>query len=300
MVDTPAEKPKRRTTKAKSGDTPSPAPAKRAASTRAKTPVQAKAADKPVKTATAAPKAAAAPKPRAPRKAAAPRKTVPAAPVKAAPAPAPAPAATAAATPVSRGGWLAAIGAAAAVGGAWLVWRASRADEPDYQVVEQDGAVEVRKYPSLVTASTHNAGERDAALGEGFQTLADYIFAKSRPGPKLAMTAPVLSDHQSDGRWRTRFIMPTGKARAELPAPPAGVELASEPGARVAAIGFSGRPTNDMLEDKEQQLRSWLQLKGYPHEARAVHAFYNAPFLPGPLRRNEVLIRLSSEGGTGL
>lgn len=196
-------------------------------------------------------------------------------------------------------GWLAAIGAAVAVGGAWFVWRSSRAEEPDFQLVEGDGAIEIRKYPALVTAATKVRGERDRALNEGFRTLADYIFAKSRPGPKLPMTAPVLSDADKNGGWRTRFVMPTGKARAELPAPPAGVELASEPAARLAAIRFSGRADPATLELKEAELRTWLQTKALPHEGKAVYALYNAPFLPGPLRRNEVLIRLSDEGGTG-
>jgi hypothetical protein len=40
-------------------------------------------------------------------------------------------------------------------------------------------------------------------------------------------------------------------------------------------------------------------MRGLPHEGKAVHAFYNAPFLPGPFRRNEVLIELSNEGGAG-
>jgi DNA gyrase inhibitor GyrI len=194
-------------------------------------------------------------------------------------------------------GLLAALGAAVAVGGAWFVWRASRAEEPDYQTIESDGAIEIRKYPPLVTAGTQVRGERQQALSEGFRTLADYIFAKSRSGPKLPMTAPVLADAPGNGGWRTRFIMPSGKARAELPVAPDGVELVSEPAARVAAIRFSGRADDATLETKEAELRSWLQTKGLPHEGKAVHGFYNAPFLPGPFRRNEVLVRLSDEGG---
>jgi hypothetical protein len=302
MADTPADKPKRRrTTKAGGADAPAAKPAR---TTRAKAPAKATEAAPRSRAKKPAPAPAAAEaKPKAaPRKRAAPK---PAA-VKAAPAPTPAPA-PAPAPAVEREtfpeppklGWMAALGAAAAVGGAWFVWRASRAEEPDYQTVESDGAMEVRKYPSLVTAATVTHGEREKALGEGFRTLADYIFAKSRPGPRLPMTAPVLSDAPGGNGWRTRFIMPRGTARAELPAAPEGVELASEPAARIAAIRFSGRADGETLETKEAELRTWLQTKGLPHEGKAVHAFYNAPFLPGPFRRNEVLVRLSDEGGTG-
>lgn len=276
-----------------------PAPAKRGRRPRAK----AADAAAPVK-ATRKPRASAADKPKRQTRA------------KATPAPTPAPAAAVAAVaaPVRKAverarealpdappkaGLLAALGTLAAVGGAFFVWRASKAEEPDYQVLESDGAIEIRRYPALVTAGTEQRGPRTDALNQGFRVLADYIFAKSRPGPKLPMTAPVLSDSDGGGSWRTRFIMPTGKARAELPSAPAGVDLVSESSARVAAIRFSGRADDGDLETKENALRSWLQMRSYPHEGRAVHAFYNAPFLPGPLRRNEVMIVLSQEGGTG-
>lgn len=198
-----------------------------------------------------------------------------------------------------RAGLFAALGTAAIAAGAFFVWRASRADEPRYQTIESDGPIEVRKYPPLVTAGTEHRGQRQPALEEGFRVLADYIFAKSRPGARLPMTAPVLSDTDGDGSWRTRFLMPTGKARGELPSAPAGVELIAEPARRVAAIRFSGRADDAELNAKEGALRSWLKLRGLPNEGKAVHAFYNAPFLPGRMRRNEVMIVLSDEGGTG-
>lgn len=324
MADTPAETPKRRRT-TKTSDAPK-TPRRRTAAAKpaeAETPAVTEAAPaatapekrgrKPrTKAAEAAAPAKATRKPRASAADKPKRQTR----AKATPAPSPAPVAAVAsvAAPVRkaverarealpeappRAGLFAALGTLAAVGGAFFVWRASKAEEPDYQVLESDGAIEIRRYPALVTAGTERRGQRGAALNEGFRVLADYIFAKSRPGPKLPMTAPVLSDSDGGGSWRTRFIMPTGKARAELPSAPAGVDLVSEPSARVAAIRFSGRADDGDLEMKENALRSWLQMRSYPHEGRAVHAFYNAPFLPGPLRRNEVMIVLSEDGGTG-
>jgi hypothetical protein len=188
----------------------------------------------------------------------------------------------------STGGILAALGAA------FFLWRASKADQPDYKLVERDGDFEVREYPGLVTAATEARGPRDAALERGFKVLADYIFAKSRGGDKIAMTAPVLSDGSAKSGWRTRFIMPAGKARADLPSPPSGITLANEPPRRVAAVRFSGRADDADLAAKEGALRSWLQLRAFPSEGLAEHAFYNSPVMPGPLRRNEILITLST------
>jgi hypothetical protein len=309
MADTPAEKPKRsRTAKAAAAGEKKPAPRK-AAAAKPKAAAAAKSETAPAKAAPARkPRAAAAKKAAAPKSA--PRKTTPA------PRPAEAPKAEAAipatiqkaketieravADIPPRTGLLAAIGTAAVVAGAFFVWRASRAEEPPYQTVESDGPIEIRKYPSLVTAGVEFPGERQAALTEGFRALADYLFAKSREGARLPMTAPVLSDTDGGGSWRTRFIMPTGKARAELPQPPSGIELTAEPARRVAVMRFSGRADDATLAAKEGALRSWLQIRGMPSEGRAVHAFYDAPFLPGRMRRNEVMIVLSDEGGMGL
>ena len=236
-------------------------------------------------------------KPRAPRKASA-AAAAPSVPATPPPPPAAAAAPERASAPTRVGPIVAAAGALAAIGGAVFLWRASRADQPDYQVVESDGPIEIRKYPALVTAAAIARGERKAALDQGFRQLVDYLAARSRPGKKLAMIAPVLAD-EDDGVWRTRFIMPLGTARAQLPVAPEGIELASEPARRVAAMRFSGRADDAMLEAKEGALRSWLQLRGLPSEGKAAYAFYNAPVTPGRLRRNEVLITLSDEGGTG-
>jgi DNA gyrase inhibitor GyrI len=299
MADTPApEKPKRRRTTKTAAAKPAKA--------KATSPAKAEGAAKPAPTRQSRPpsvakKSAAKPRTTTARKPAAPKPAKPARTAVVAPAVEKAVETVkrVVADVPPRTGVFAAIGTAAVVAGAFFVWRASRAEEPRYQTVESDNTIEVRKYPSLVTAGTEHRGERQAALTEGFRALADYLFAKSRAGARLPMTAPVLSDTDGDGSWRTRFVMPTGKARAELPKPPAGVELMAEPARRVAVIRFSGRADDATLAAKEGALRSWLQIRGLPSEGRAVHAYYNAPFLPGPMRRNEVMIVLSDEGGTG-
>lgn len=186
-------------------------------------------------------------------------------------------------------------GLIAAIGAAFFLWRSSKADQPDYKLIERDGDFEIREYPGLVTASTEARGPREASLERGFKILADYIFAKSREGERIAMIAPVLSDGSSTSGWRTRFIMPADKARADLPIPPAGVTLANEPPRRIAAVRFAGRAGDADLSTKEGALRSWLQLRALPSEGRAEHAYYNSPLMPGPLRRNEVLITLSTK-----
>ena len=60
----------------------------------------------------------------------------------------------------------------------------------------------------------------------------------------------------------------------------------------VAAVRFAGRPDDAVLAARETELRRWLSDRGLKAAEGAQHAFYNSPFIPGPLRRNEVLIEL--------
>jgi hypothetical protein len=150
-------------------------------------------------------------------------------------------------------------------------------------------------------------GPRRKALGDGFRILADYIFAKSRPGEELPMTVPVMQDSGDpmasdppvfvddmiEGGWRTRFVMPGGQSRDELPAPPEGVSLVELPSRRVGVVSFAGRPGDRDLAAQEDRLRGWLARHGETSEAEPEYAFYNSPMIPGPLRRNEVWLALS-------
>ena len=200
----------------------------------------------------------------------------------------------------------AAVGAAL-VGGAFFYYlREQQTEEPDYRTLATDGDFQIREYPPLTVAETLVHGPRAEALGAGFKALADYIFAKSRDGEKLAMTVPVMQDGGDpmasdpplfddalEGGWRTRFVMPAGRERGELPPPPAGVELVELEQRRVGVVSFAGRPDDRDLAEQEDRLRGWLARRGEASEAEPEYAFYNSPVIPGPLRRNEVWLALS-------
>ena len=192
----------------------------------------------------------------------------------------------------SRTKWIGGgVAAAAAVGVA--AWWLTRVETPPYTLVLKDGVLEVRAYGALTVATTRTKGQRQDALSRGFRVLADYIFAKSRDGEKIAMTAPVLSDADGDS-WRTRFVMPARFVDIAPPEPPAGIEIETVAARRVAAIRFSGRADDRMLAEHEARLREWLEEYGLKATGPAEHAFYNAPFVPGPMRRNEVMLPVAS------
>ncbi len=199
----------------------------------------------------------------------------------------------------------AAVGAAL-VGGALVYYlREKQTEEPDFRALATDGDFQIREYPAMTVAETVVYGPRGEALDDGFRALADYIFAKSRDGEQLPMTVPVMQDagdpmasdpplfdDELEGGWRTRFVMPAGRSKANLPPPGERVALVELEPRRVGVVSFSGRPGDRGLAEQEDRLRGWLARHGEASEAEPEYAFYNSPVIPGPLRRNEVWLAL--------
>jgi len=210
---------------------------------------------------------------------------------------------------------------AAAAIGVW-VYVVQNVETPDYEVVRKDGAIEVRDYPALVVAEVTRTGPRREAVSAGFSPLAAYIFAKDRAGDTISMTAPVTQSREQLGRekiamtapvtqtrtasteegwadpgqtadedrWIVRFIMPSQYKLDDLPSPGGGgVRLEEVPAKRRAAIRFSGHATDAAIAKHEAQLRAWLATQGLIPDGPPTYAYYNDPWTPGPLRRNEVI-----------
>jgi len=180
---------------------------------------------------------------------------------------------------------------AAALGYALL---AAQDDEAEFKTLERDGAFSVRDYPRLLVAETVSLGMRESALTRGFLALADYIVGKDRAGQRIPMTVPVLADGDEDGRgWRTRFVMPARYTPETLPLPGEEIAIRSLPARRIAAVRFAGEATDATLDAHEDALRGWMRGHALSAAGPVEHAFYNPPFTPGLLRRNEVLIPLA-------
>lgn len=192
-----------------------------------------------------------------------------------------------------------------------FVYVIQNVEKPDYQVVAQDGDFELRDYPPLVVAEVSGSGSRQQSLSQGFGPLARYIFAKERGGEriamtapvqqravatdaKIAMTAPVTQTPAEDGSWTVQFIMPAEYGLEDLPAPGnAEVNLQQIPERRIAAVRFSGRTNDQAIAEQQTRLEAWLAERGLEPRGEPIYAYYNDPFTPGPLRRNEVLFEVS-------
>jgi hypothetical protein len=196
-----------------------------------------------------------------------------------------------------RFGRLIATGLGIAVIGAVAVYAQYRTtEEPEFALIRTDGDFELRDYPALVVAEVTSAGDRQRASGASFRRLAAYIFAQDRPqgGESIAMTAPVIQQETDADAWRMRFVMPSKYTLDTLPAAPSDIALFEVPARRMAAVRFSGNGGADDLAAREQQLRAWLAGQDIAPVGEAEYAFYDAPMVPGTLRRNEVLIPVAN------
>ena len=190
-------------------------------------------------------------------------------------------------------------------------------ERPGFELVRQDGAIEIRDYPELVVAEVRKSGSRERAVNRGFGPLANYIFAKNREGGGIAMTAPVTqtrvrldepvamtapvtqqkSGQGAAGTWTIRFIMPSKYKLEDLPKPAGDVTLSTLAARRVVAIRFSGRASDGLIAENEAKLRSWAKGQDLVlSEKSPIYAYYNDPSTPGMLRRNEVLIDVAGGG----
>ncbi len=179
--------------------------------------------------------------------------------------------------------------------GVWI-YVVSNVEQPKYVVIREDEVIQIRDYPALVVAEVTRRGDRNSAVRAGFGPLAAYIFAKNREGDSVSMTAPVtqtLSASDQNDAWLVRFIMPSTYTLETLPkAAGEDVRLLQVPATRRAAIRFPGVATDALIATNEKALREWLASRGIEIIGVPTYAYYNDPFTPGPLRRNEVLFEI--------
>ncbi len=217
------------------------------------------------------------------------------------------------------GKWVATGLGIAAIGGVAAFAQYRSIEKPPYEALVTEEAFELRDYGPMIVAEVTHTGERRRALNAGFRRLAAYIFAEDRPGAnkdriamtspvihdrpdeavaqdeKIAMTSPVMQDAPESESWRTRFVMPAKYTMDTLPQPPSDVTLTQVPARRMATITFNGYGQQRDLVAMEMMLREWMAEKDLMPTGDAEYAFYDAPMVPGPMRRNEVMIPVASD-----
>ena len=178
----------------------------------------------------------------------------------------------------------------------WNMTARAAYETAQYEVIEKDGNIEIRQYPDLMLASV-DTDEESQGRDSSFMKLFRYISGANVAEQKIAMTTPVfMEDEHARSQGKMGFVLPQEVAAAGIPAPEAtDVKIRKRSGGRFAVIRFAGQLNSATAREKEAELRKWLDANGIVGEEFAESAGYDAPFTPGPLRRNEVLIRLKQK-----
>ena len=182
----------------------------------------------------------------------------------------------------------------------------SNVEQPDYKLITSDENVEIRDYSPMILAEVEVSGERKQAIGEGFKILANYIFGNNTSNikmemtapvtnelsEKMAMTAPVMQEQHMD-KWKVRFVMPKKYSPETLPKPNSkDVILIHLPARRFAVIRFSGLANDKNIKQHTEELETYISAEKLKSIGGSILAFYNPPWTPPFLRRNEVMIEI--------
>lgn len=182
-------------------------------------------------------------------------------------------------------------------------------EEAKYEVVSKSDNFEIRDYAPHVVAETIVDGPLEDAGNRAFQRLFDYISGKNRSHDKISMTAPVSQEAASEkikmtspvgqqsieGGWLVSFTMPASQTIEALPDPEdQRIKLRQVPACRMVAVRYSGVWSEKRYLRYKQELESWIEKNGFRIIGEPVWARYNSPFTPWFLRRNEILIPVST------
>jgi len=182
-------------------------------------------------------------------------------------------------------------------------------EQPSYTVLKDYGdGIEMRQYAAYIIAETEiSAANADQAGNLAFKRLGGFIFGGNRSkqslamtapvsqakSEKIAMTAPVSQARKNEGVWLVSFVMPKGYTLETLPVPDdPKVYFKTVPARKVLAIRFSGRWTDASFNQHETELLAALKTHDLKSTGSTWTARYDPPFMPGFMRRNEVMIQL--------
>jgi hypothetical protein len=181
---------------------------------------------------------------------------------------------------------------------------------PKYNVVKQDGNIELREYkPALIAEVEIAEADREKAVGKGFRILASYIFGDNIADKSIAMTAPVtqtvkaesttikmtapVTQISKNNSWLVQFTMPSKYTLETLPkAKNEQIKFYNSNANKAIAVTFSGFVNDKKVADNKQILQNYAAQNSLKISGEAIIAYYNDPFTFPWNRRNEVMFEV--------
>lgn len=155
------------------------------------------------------------------------------------------------------------------------------------------GQIEIKTYPAYRAAAVNHRGDLDQAATASFGPLFNHISRN-----EIAMTSPVEARYPqaswttptlSSGETQVSFLYRDPTVQPQQVA--SEVQIVDTPSMTVVSLGLRGSYDHKLYEQGLQQLHTWLaahpeyEVVGSPRRL-----FYDGPYVPDPLKRNEVQI----------
>jgi DNA gyrase inhibitor GyrI len=165
-------------------------------------------------------------------------------------------------------------------------------EKPTYESISKEGNFEVRKYAAIpvVSAPMDDMEKRD----ESFRTLFRYISGGNEDKKKIAMTSPVFMENgEEETKGRMSFMIPAKVSEKGAPAPSAEDVTVSEiGGGTFAVLRFKGWKDGAKQDTATQDLAKLVSEANLKPIGKPFFAFYDPPWTPELLRRNEIWQRV--------
>jgi len=183
--------------------------------------------------------------------------------------------------------------------------------EPPYQLVKKTDEYELRDYETYVAASTSMLEDAESYSfddafnsGNGFNTLASYLFGGNKDEKALSMTTPVSITNSGEMRFYLFNDDSTSDSVEDFPSPnedDAKVSIKKIAFSRLAVSRFTGFVTDGEVKRQKEALMDALKKDGIEIDDSAAAASdhiilqYNPPYTLPVLRRNEIAIPVKIE-----
>ena len=161
-----------------------------------------------------------------------------------------------------------------------------------FKRVRASGKFELRDYPKLTLVETPMI---DADGNAGFGRLFRYITGRNEGAQKIAMTTPVFMSGD-ENHTAMAFVMPAGLKTDQVPKPTEkSITVREVPADRFAVLCFRGGRNSKNEAEALAQLKTWMAAEGLSVLSPPVFAYFDPPWTPSFLRRNEVMLRTNND-----
>lgn len=160
-----------------------------------------------------------------------------------------------------------------------------------YKTAVTDGRFEIREYPAMRVVEAEASAE---GSNGSFRKLFRFISGRNDASAKIAMTTPVFLSGSAEKRTMS-FVMPEALEAKGVPKPlEEGVSLRMTSAGEFAVARFSGARDSARESKALADLRVWLNQEGYTEKGDPVFAYFDPPWTPAFLRRNEVMLGIEA------